>query len=393
MKKLNALVISLVLLISKPVMAGFLDDLKDVLENKGRKVSSEDIKLQPQKYCIKYFERGELISAIEPCRYAAKEEPSFYYYVAMINYLKYPKNLELNFGYLKSAKQALEGKQDVESKQKLAMVYLATATLFEKHAPEAWWSDKNYYDVAKERYEKALALAEETDEKFVKALAATHLGGYYVENSDLKKAEMYLQKAEKAWGEVKEIAKGYKDWVIREKIKFYRNLGVLAYQKKNYAEAEENFQEVLRIAGRNFSSEDLYEYWAWFGVWLYRMGKYDEAESYIKKAIDRMELWIKEEERKRFGWQPSEDILINLATWYEDLADVYIKKNDLEQAKMSLMRANNVYAKTIAILKKYEKTSGDIYGVGATAKERYEIEGKIKANEKKIKELKARGNQ
>jgi tetratricopeptide (TPR) repeat protein len=375
MKKLNALIISLVLLISKPVMAGFLDDLKDVLENKGRKVSSEDIKLEPQKYCIKYFERGELISASEPCRYAAKEDPSFYYYVAMIDYLKYPKNIELIFGHFKSAKQALEGKQDVESKQKLAMVYLATATLFEKHAPEAWWSDKNYYDVAKGRYEKALALAEETDEKFVKALAATRLGGHYVEISDLKKAEMYLQKAEKAWGEVKEIAKGYKDWVIREKIKFYRNLGVLAYQKKNYTEAEENFQEVLRIAGRNFSSEDLYEYWAWFGVWLYRMGKYDEAESYIKKAIDRMETWIKENERKRFGWQPSEDILINLATWYENLADVYIKKNDLEQAIKSLMQANGVYGKAEGIVGKDK------------------VRSKIQVNEKKIKELKARGKQ
>jgi tetratricopeptide (TPR) repeat protein len=375
MKKLNALIISLVLLISKPVMAGFLDNLKDISENRGRRVSSEDIKLEPQKYCIKYFERGELISASEPCYYAAKEDPSFYYYVAMIHYLKYSTNLELIFGDFKRARQALEGKQDVESKRKLAMVYLATATLFEKYAPEAWWSNKNYYDVAKERYEKSLALAEETDEKLVKAAALSRLGGYYLEGSNLEKAEMYLQKAEKAWEEVKETAKGYKDWVIREKINFYRNLGVLAYQKKNYAEAEENFQKVLKIVGRYFSSEDLYKYWAWFGVWLYRMEKYDEAERYIKKAIDRMELWIKENERKRFGWQPSEDILINLATWYENLADVYIKKNDFEQARRSLMQANGFYGR-----------AGGIVG-------KDKVRSKIQANEKKIKELKTRGNQ
>jgi tetratricopeptide (TPR) repeat protein len=384
MKKLKytALISGLVFFSCQPAMAGWLDALKGP-----KKVSPEEIELEPEKYCLEFYQEMRLSSAARPCSLAAKNDPSFYYYVAMINYLRGFANTNAEYiNDFKLAKQALEKKQDVESKQKLARVYFAMATIYEKHAPDARW-----VNVAKENYEKALALAEETNEKTIRAFALVHLGGYYVNKSDLEKAEMYLQKAEKAFEEVKETYEFNKNWVARMKERLYGYLGILAFKKKNYAEAEENFKKVLDIIRRHFYDE-LHEYWAWYGDWLNQMGKHDEAEKYIKKAINTVEMEFKKQEQQRFGWQPPLNKLKDLATWYENLAEVYIKKNEYEQARKSLMKANMILRKVESRLYDYERKWEPMGLHKEYAAERLEIERKIKQNEKRIEELKANGN-
>jgi Tfp pilus assembly protein PilF len=383
---ISGLVSSLVFLgnVKQPVaLAGWLDSLKDSLQRGSRKFSIQEIELEPQKYCIEYYQKREFNLASLACSLAAKRDPSFYYYTAMIDYWRGSINLELLFGEFKKARQALETKQDVESKQKLAKIYFVMGTLYEKYGPEARLvSGKDYRNVAMNYYEKAATLAEETNEKNAKALALTRLGGYYVEKSDLEKAEMYLQKAVKAWEEVKETAEFPKVWIEYERIEFYYNLGKLAYKKKNYTEAEENFKKALDIARKHFP-EKLPEYWNSFGVWLYRMGKYDEAEEYIKKAINRVELEFKKQEQE--GRRISTDKLENLAIWYENLAEVYIKKNDLEQAKKSLEQVIKICEKIDRILYEQERKMGP--STWDVAAERLEIKRKKEANERKIKEL------
>ena len=389
LKKYVALISGLMLLSGQPVMASWLDSLKG-----GRRASPEEIRLEPERYCIEYYQKGrfDLVDLTRACEMAARNDPSFYYYVAMTYYLKDFSSLEVLLDYFKKARQALEDKQDTESKQKLSKIYFALATLYEKHAPKVQLiSDKDYYDVARKYYEKALALAEETNEKNVKAFALTRLGEYYAERADLEKAEMYLHQAVKAWEEVKKTVEFDKNWLNSERMGLYRSLGVLAYRKKNYAEAEEHFKKVLDIV-RRYYTDELPEYWNWYAVWLYRMGKYDEAEDYLKKAIRKVEWELKKLQERRFQVRRYEFIkrLENLALWYENLAEVYIKKNDIAQAKKSLIEANRKYSQLERELQESERESilrFGMLGVGSTAEKRLSIKRKIEANENKLRQL------
>jgi tetratricopeptide (TPR) repeat protein len=384
MKKLSlisSLISGLLLLSSQPVMAGWLDSLK----RGGKPVSTQEIELEPERYCIEFYQQGKFTKALLACSIAAKKDKSFYYYTAMMEYWGGLSNLELLITNLKEARQFLETKQDAESKQKLARVYFALATLYEKYDTREVWvvsdklwfaieKDKDYRDVARKYYEKALSLAEETNEKNIQAFALARLGAYYVDKSDLEKAEMYLQKAVKAWEETKETVEISKDRIEREKIELYHNLGKLAYKRKNYTEAEENFKKVLDIV-RKCCTEELPGYWNWYGVWLYRMGKYDEAEEYIKKAIKTVERELKKLQERSYQ-EPKykiTDRLKNLAIWHENLAEIYIKKNNIAQAKESLLEANRKY-KQIEIKE-------------LTAWDRLSIKRKIEWNEKKIRQL------
>jgi tetratricopeptide (TPR) repeat protein len=390
LKKYVALISGLMLLSGQPVMASWLDILKG-----GKKPSPEEIRLEPEKYCIEYYQKGRFdsVDLIQACRTAAQNDPSFYYYIAMAYYLSdFGSNLEVLWDYLKKARQALEAKQDAESKQKLSKVYFAIATLYEKHASEVQLtSDKDFRDIARKYYERALALAEETEEKNVRAFALTRLGGYYAEKADLEKAEMYLQQAVRAWEEVKRTVEFDKNWLNSEKIKLHRSMGTLAYNKKNYDEAEEHFKKVLDMVRRYYNHE-LPKYWNWYAVWLYRMGKYDEAEDYLKKAIRKVEWELKKLQERRFQVARYEFIkrLENLALWYENLAEVYIKKNDLERARQSLLEANKRYKE---LEKEYLESEREgvlmfgTLGVGSTAKSRQEIREKIEGNESKLRHI------
>ena len=390
MKKLKyvSLISGLLLLSIQPVMAGWLDSL----QRWGKPVSTQEIELEPEKYCIEFYQQGKFTRALFACSIATKKDKSFYYYKAMTEYWGGLSNLELTIADLKEAKQFLETKQDVENKQKLSKVYFALATLYDIHAQELRMvSGKDYRAIAKEYYEKALSLAEETNEKNIQAFALARLGAYYVDKSDLEKAEMYLQRAVKAWEETKETVEISKDRIEREKIELYSKLGELAYKRKNYAEAEENFKKVLDIV-RKCCTEELAGYWNWYGVWLYRMGKYDEAEEYIKKAIKTVERELKKLQERGYR-EPKykiTDRLKKLAIWYENLAEIYIKKNNIAQAKESLLEANRKYKQLESELRGIEQRNILLFGssgVGTTAWDRQTITKRIEWNEKKIKQL------
>jgi len=78
----------------------------------GRRVNTQETVLEPERYCIEYYQKGkfDLANLAKACTMAAKNAPSFYYYTAMIEYLSGSNNLELLLKYFKKARQALEAK-------------------------------------------------------------------------------------------------------------------------------------------------------------------------------------------------------------------------------------------------------------------------------------------
>jgi tetratricopeptide (TPR) repeat protein len=365
--KYVGLISTLMFLASQSVMAGWLDDLKDGLRKNNK---NSDYATN----CLRYYKKRDFILAGFPCLQASYMDENFYYYVAMINYFTASNsNVELTFNSLKKAKQVLEAKQDVESKQKLARVYYAIGTLYDQYADKVVGvSTKNYYTEAMKYYEKALALAEETNEKNIQAFAAKRLGAKYLKFLVLDKAEMYLQKALKAIEEAKETEEFPKKWIESDKARLYSYLAVLEYRKNNNKGAEEHFMKALEII-RKCCYEEFAEYQQEFGYLLFEMGDYDKAEKYIKEAIERVERQIKE---KSISYRNKEQVE-ELAKWYEMLAEVYIKKNDIARAKESLLEANELYRGLISMLK----------AEGETAKERFALEEKIQKNYQKIKQL------
>jgi tetratricopeptide (TPR) repeat protein len=335
--------------VNQPVMASWLGG------GFRKEASPADIEFEPEKYCLEFFKKRDYFRAMQPCRWASKKDTSFYYYIAMAEYLsgapKFP-NLELLLDHLKEAKKHLEEKED---KEKLAIIYYALGTVLEKYGKELRsLATQDYQQIAIKYYEKALTLAEEANEKNIKAFVLTRLGEYYIEKNDLEKAEMYLERAVKEWGEVKRSIEFDENWINNERIRLYRSLGTLAYKKNNYTEAKENFKKVLDIARRHFNDQ-LYWYLNWYGVQLYRMGEYDEAEEYFKKAIRILEGEIRKIQTKRIQ-APLDKIKLyyaDVAVIYENLAETYIKKNDIARAKKSLLEANEKYKQLYNIM--YDK--------------------------------------
>lgn len=189
------------------------------------------------------------------------------------------------------------------------------------------FDNRGELDKAIEHYNKAINYA---DEKGARALVENYLAEVYLTKKDLKKAELYLNKA---------ILNAESSGDINSLIWSYTNLGTLNFEKNKYEEAEKSFVTALQLSRNTEYKLDIIHSLTELGKFYYKTKRAKEAEKYLLEA-----------------YQISSQInsVQDLSNVTNVLKDIYVDLNNYKKA-FEFLKLNKQYSDSLQAITQNEK--------------------------------------